>query len=716
MKMRLKILSMRPFVWILSFILLSGFVYGITLKKENPNKDKLLLEIISYVLDRGHFDPKDINDVFSENAYMSYLENIDGQHRFFLKSDINSFNSYRHLIDDEIKNTQVEFFNLSFEKLMERMSQVEGFYKSLLETPFDFSIKDEINLDFKKASYANNLTELRSIWRKRLKLNALERFTSKKDEEVQKLEIDVSYVMKTDNELEVKAREIISENMDAFFERYNDLNRKDWFSIYINSIVLQFDPHTSYLAPNDKDRFDASMSGEFEGIGARLQKRNQEVKIVEVISGGPVWRDELLEIGDIILKVAQPNKEAVDISGMRLDDSIKLIKGPKGTQVILTIKRVDGSIEDVKVTRDVVILEETYARSSLITNDKESFGLIELPKFYVNFQDYNQRNAATDVKKELEQLKQKNVKGIILDLRNNGGGSLKTVVEMAGYFIREGPVVQVKSTGGKKEVLKDIDPSIVWDGPLVILVNEFSASASEIIAAALQDYKRAIILGSKQTFGKGTVQNVFDLNRMITGGTYGDLGALKVTTDKFYRINGRSTQLEGVKSDVVFPNRYAYVEMGEKDQDNPLAWDSISPALYKTFEGLNNYEYSLSRSKQRVKDNPILTLIDEQALWIKKQQENYTYSLDFTSYKATRESNKTYSERFKKLGDYESSLEFQWLPEAGLQAEVNDDLIIKRKRWQKSLKKDIYISEAIEILKDLSTQLSGNNIIAEVKN
>ena len=391
---------MRPFVWILSFILLSGFVFGITLKKENPNKDKLLLEIISYVLDRGHFDPKDINDVFSENAYMSYLENIDGQHRFFLKSDINSFNFYRHLIDDEIKNTQVEFFNLSFEKLMERMSQVEGFYKSLLETPFDFSIKDEINLDFKKASYANNLTELRSIWRKRLKLNALERFTSKKDEEVQKLEIDVSYVMKTDSELEVKAREIISENMDSFFERYNDLNRKDWFSIYINSIVLQFDPHTSYLAPNDKDRFDASMSGEFEGIGARLQKRNQEVKIVEVISGGPVWRDELLEIGDIILKVAQPNKEAVDISGMRLDDSIKLIKGPKGTQVILTIKRVDGSIEDVKVTRDVVILEETYARSSLITNDKESFGLIELPKFYVNFQDYNQRNAATDVKKK----------------------------------------------------------------------------------------------------------------------------------------------------------------------------------------------------------------------------------------------------------------------------------------------------------------------------
>ena len=707
---------MRPFVWISSFILISGFVFGITLKKEDPNKDKLLLEIITYVLDRGHYDPKDINDVFSENVYMSYLENIDGQHRFFLKTDINALNAYRYRIDDELKNTQVEFFNLSFGKLMERMSQVEDFYKILLKTPFDFSIKDEINLDFKKAPYASNLIELKKIWRKRLKLNALERFTSKKDEELDELKKDPTYVIKTDSELEEKAREIILENMNAFFEGYNDLNRKDWFSMYINSIVLQFDPHTSYLAPSDKDRFDASMSGEFEGIGARLQKRNQEVKIVEVISGGPVWRDELLEIGDIILKVAQPDQEAIDISGMRLDDSIKLIKGPKGTQVILTIKRVDGAIEEVKVTRDIVVLEETYARSSLIKDKTGSFGLIELPKFYINFQDYNQRNAATDVKKELEQLKKKNVKGIILDLRNNGGGSLKTVVDMTGYFIDEGPVVQVKSTGGKKEVLKDTDPSVVWDGPLVVLVNEFSASASEIIAAALQDYRRAIILGSNQTYGKGTVQNVFDLNKMISGGTYGDLGALKVTTDKFYRINGRSTQLEGVKSDIVFPNRYAYVDMGEKDQDNPLAWDRITPAPYKPFSGMNNYEYSLTRSKQRLENNPSLTLIDEQALWIKKQQENYTYPLDYISYKAMRESNKTYSERFKKLGEFESSLEFQWLPEAGLEIEINDDLITKRERWQKSLKKDIYISEAIEILKDLSTKLNRPNIIAEAKN
>jgi|TARA_B110000503_G_scaffold19010_1_gene28238 carboxyl-terminal processing protease len=716
MKKRLIQTPMRPFIWILSFILVSGLVFGISLKNEDPNKDKLLLEIISYVLDRGHYDPKEINDAFSENVYMNFLENIDGQHRFFLKSDIKNFDSYKYQIDDEIKNAQVNFFNLSFDKLMERMSQVEEFYESLLSTPFDFSIKEEISLDYEKLPYATNLSELKKQWRKQLKLNALERFTSKKDEESSKVKKDSTYVMPKDSVIEEDVREKIKENMKFFFEGYNELERKDWFSIYINSIVVQFDPHTFYLAPSDKDRFDASMSGKFEGIGARLQKRNQEVKIVEIISGGPVWRDEIIEVGDIILKVGQPNEEPVDITGMRLDDSILLIKGPKGTKVILTIKRVDGTIEDVVVTRDVVELEETYARSSLINDEGGTFGLIELPKFYINFEDYNARNAATDVKKELEQLKGKNVKGIILDLRNNGGGSLKTVVDMTGYFIDEGPVVQVKSTGGKKEVLKDTDPSIIWDGPLVVLVNEFSASASEIIAAALQDYKRAIILGSKQTFGKGTVQNVFDLNRMITGGTYGNLGALKVTTDKFYRINGRSTQLEGVKSDIVFPDQYAYVDMGEKDQDNPLAWDRITPANYVPYVGMNNYEYSLVRSKQRLEENPFLKLIDEQALWVKKQKEDYTYFLDYESYKSERETNKMYSERFKKLGEYESTYDFQWLPEAGFEGEPNADLIKKRERWQKSLKKDIYISEAVEILKDLSTQIKADKTVAEVKN
>ena len=706
---------MRSSIWLSGLILVSGLVFGFNLKNEDPNKDKLLLEIISYVLERGHYSPKAINDTFSKEVYEDYLNNLDGQHRFFLQSDINSFEAYKYQIDDQLKNAELSFFDLTYRKLGERMDQVESFYEELLEEPFDFSKKEEIDLDFDSALYASNLLELKQIWRKRFKLNALQNFTSKKDEESSQAQKDSTFIPSSDLELEMQARASIKENMSYFFENFQELQRKDWFSIYINSIVVQFDPHTYYLAPSDKDRFDTSMSGKFEGIGARLSKRNQQVKIVEVISGGPVWRDELLKVGDAILKVGQEGEEAVDISGMVLDDAVKLIKGPKGTNVYLTVKRVDGTIEVVTVTRDVVELEETYARSSLIKDESGSYGLIELPKFYINFQDYNQRNAATDVKKELEQLKKNNVKGIILDLRNNGGGSLKTVVDMTGYFIEEGPVVQVKSTGGRKEVLKDTDPSIIWDGPLVVLVNEFSASASEILAAALQDYNRAIILGSEQTFGKGTVQNVIDLNRMISGGTYGDLGALKVTTDKFYRINGGSTQLEGVKSDVVFPDRYAQVDMGEKDQDNPLSWDRITPASYTPFPQFNSFAYALERSKQRLLDNSFVALIEEQANWIKKQQDDTRYYLDYESYMGKRESDKNYAKRFEKLSEFESDFDYQWLPEAGVTESPNADLIEKRKRWEKSLKKDPYISEAVEILKDLSTQITNKKPLAEVK-
>ena len=703
MKKKFKTIFLRNRISLVILISLNTLVFGFSPKEQDPNKDKLLIEIISYVINRGHYDPREINDSFSENAFMNYLESLDGQHRFFLQSDIRTFESFRFKIDDEIKNAQINFFDLTFLRLKKRMKQVESFYSEILSKPFDFNIKEEISLDFKTIPYAKSVDELKAFWRKRFKLNALETFIGKKDEEIEKKKADNNYTMISDIELEENIREEIKENIKNLFEIYNDQKRKDWFSIYLNSIVLQFDPHTYYFAPRDKDRFDMSMSGKFEGIGARLSKRNQQIKVVEIISGGPVWRQENLQVGDAILKVRQENQiEAVDISGMVIDEAVKLIKGPKGTKVFLTIKRVEGNIEEISIVRDVVELEETYAKSTLIKDVSGDYGLIELPKFYINFENYNERNAAIDVKKELQQLKQRNVKGIILDLRNNGGGSLKTVVDMTGYFIDKGPVVQVKSTGGRKEVLKDVDPSIIWDGPLVVLVNEFSASASEIIAAALQDYKRAIVLGSKQTFGKGTVQNVIDLNKMITGGTYGDLGALKVTTDKFYRVNGKSTQLEGVKSDIVFPDRYAYVEMGEKDQDNPLAWDRITPANYKP-SVMNNYDYAVEKSKKRLEENPIVSLIDEQALWVKSQQNDFSYFLDYDSFKTEMETKKKFAERFDKLSEFESPFEFKWLPEAGQKIPPNETTIEKRNRGLESLKKDFYITEAVRILEDLSS-------------
>ena len=299
-----------------------------------------------------------------------------------------------------------------------------------------------------------------------------------------------------------------------------------------------------------------------------------------------------------------------------------------------------------------------------------------------------------------------------MDLRNNGGGSLKTVVDITGFFIDQGPVVQVKSTGGAKDILYDEDPSIVWDGPLVIMVNEFSASASEILAAALQDYKSAIIIGSKQTFGKGTVQNVIDLNRIISGGTHGDLGAVKLTTDKFYRINGGSTQLEGVNSDIIIKNQYSYIEMGEKDQENPLSWDSIEPAPYKKPGNLVNYDFALSQSSKRLKDNPYTQLLEQQARRIEAQQDNHVYTLNYDDYLTERELSKKISEKFSVLKDYKSDMTFEWIQEPGV---PNDEVVKEKKnRWIETLQKDFYISEAVNILEDLNINLE-NYPVAQLK-
>ena len=380
--------------------------------------------------------------------------------------------------------------------------------------------------------------------------------------------------------------------------------------------------------------------------------------------------------------------------------------------MFLTVKRVSGVIEEIVINRDVVELEESYAKSSIIQKNGKNYGFIQLPKFYIDFKDQNSRNAASDIKKELQALKKRNVSGIILDLRNNGGGSLKTVVDITGFFINKGPVVQVKTTGGAKDVLFDEDPSIVWDGSLVVMVNQFSASASEILAAALQDYKRAIILGSKQTFGKGTVQNVIDLNRIISGGTHGDLGAVKLTTDKFYRINGGSTQLEGVRSDIVLKNQYSYIDVGEKDQENPLAWDRIEPAPYKQWGNQTNFDYALSQSANRLKENPYIQIMEQQARRIEAQQDNYVYTLNYEDYLTEQETNKKISEKFGVLKDYKSDLTFEWILESGVP--VDETVKERKKRWIEALEKDFYISEAVSILEDLNINLE-NYPVAQIK-
>lgn len=692
---------------------------------ENDDKDKLLLDLITYVLNKGHYEPKDINDDFSVNVFEDFIDVIDPTKRYFLDADIKEFEQQKFQIDDQIKNTDITFFNLVYERLIQRMQEAKGIYQEVLEKPFDYSKVENINIDYEGMPFAESRKDLKERWRQQLKYATLNTYDSKvsnvqvnssdEDPDFSDSDMEADKPM-SPKEAEESSRASTKKTLDEFFDFVeNDMQRKDWFVQYLNTIVDEFDPHTYYFAPEDKEKFDTSMSGKFEGIGARLQKKPEGAKIVDIISGGPVWRDASLEVGDIILKVAQQGEVPVDIVGMRLDDAIKMIKGPESTVVELTVRKIDGSIDVVSLTRDVVELEESFAKSAKISKDNLNFGLINLPKFYVDFDDYTERNCATDVAKEIDRLKEEGAEGLILDLRDNGGGSLKTVVEMAGLFIKDGPVVQVRSSGKGKEVYDDKDERIQWDGPLVILVNELSASASEILAAAMQDYKRGIVIGSKQTFGKGTVQNVIDLGNIVRSNEHGDLGAIKLTTQKFYRINGGSTQLEGVKSDVVVPDRYSYIEIGERDQSNPLGWDKISPADYEPWEGYIDYEQTIANSTARMATNPQIKLIEENAQWIKAQQDEDVISLNYESYRAEKERDKEKSDYFKKMKDYDSKLTFESLKYEQELFTQDSVLREKRDRWHKDLAKDVYVEEAVNVLQDLKLNDIKNGKLASVK-
>ena len=715
MKKNFKVLLVAVFVAIAS----CSFT---TKKFDNPEKDKLLIDLITYVLEKGHYSPKDMDDAFSRNIYKNFIDDVDPLKRYFLNSDIEEFKKYETAIDDQIKIKDVTFFKLVYTRLTERINQIEKIYPRILELPFNYSIDEELNVDYDKITYPNNIKALENRWRKQLKFTTISNYYDLIEENGTNLNEKSTEGKSEDfenpkslSEIEIEARENTKSSMSEYFDFVNDLESKDYFGIFLNTIVEEFDPHTNYFAPSDRDRFELQMSGKLEGIGARLQKKNDYIKIVEVISGGPAWRGEHVEVGDMIMKVRQESeKEAVSIIGMRLDDAVKLIKGPKGTKVILTIKRVDGSIEEEIIIRDVVEIEETYAKSALIKKEDKNYGLIDLRQFYFDMQNYKERNAASDVKKEIIRLKKEGMEGLIIDLRGNGGGSLRTAVDMAGLFIKEGPIVQVASSGSKKEVLNDNDDEIVWNGPLVILVNELSASASEILAAAMQDYKRAIVVGSKQSYGKGTVQNLLDLNQWLRNNEMGDMGSLKLTTQKFYRVNGGSTQLEGVKSDVVMADRYSYIDIGEKDYDNPLPYDKIEPANYEVWNGNIDFEKTISRSIERITKSQQLKLIDENAQWIKNRRDVTTVNLNYESYKKDIESRIDETKKFDSIDNYDNKLIYESLPFEIELMKQDSTLFEKRKRWHKSLGNDIYIEECINILKDLKST-NNNGKLANIR-
>ncbi|MCZ8198383.1 MAG: carboxy terminal-processing peptidase [Flavobacterium sp.] len=704
----------------------------------DPEKDKTLLELLQFVIERGHYHPAKIDDAFSKGVYKDYINALDPSKRFFLQSDIDEFAKYETSIDDEIKSQKLTFFDLTYNRLMKRMTESKVFYKEILEKPFDYNVDESFNTDYEKLPFAKNIAELKDKWRKQIKLSTLSSLTDKlkmqedfkngvadEKDKAKKSEKDLQseaklkaeLLGKSFEDLEKETRETSLKSLNEYFGFIEELERSDWFSVYINAITARFDPHTNYFAPEEKERFDVSMSGKLEGIGARLQKKNDYTEITELISGGPAWRGKELEAGDVVMKVAQGNLEPVDVVGMRLDDVVKKIKGPKGTEVRLTVKKVDGTIKVISLIRDIVETEETFAKSSIIEKDGMKYGIIYLPKFYIDFENKESRDAGKDIAIEVERLKKENVQGIIMDVRDNGGGSLQTVVDIAGLFIDEGPIVQIKSAAGKKEVLYDRDDRIQWDGPLVIMQNSFSASASEILAAAMQDYKRAVIIGSKQSYGKGTVQNVIDLNQFVRGSNMGDMGALKTTTQKFYRINGGSTQLEGVSSDVAMPDRYAYLKMGERDIENAMPWDKIEAATYSTWDKLDNYDVAIANSKMRIAANDKFKLVEENAKWIDQRDKENVYSLKMDKFKQEQTKIEENAKKFKAISNYKNSLLLSSLPYE--QEAMKKDLSLKekRERWHESLAKDIYVEEAVNILNDLqpagAKKVVGKKVLKE---
>ena len=668
---------------------------------QDPEKDKVLISVLNYMLTKGHYNQKELNDDFSEMVFNNFIADLDPSKRYFTKIDIKEFSKYKYQIDNQLKESDIAFYSLVYGRFLEKIKNAKNYYNAILKKPFNYKKDEVIDLDFKAIDYAKTEKELLNFWRKQLKLQTIDKIRDQENLDEEEFKKDQSFKKRSFSTLEKKARADVMESMENLYIRIDELEHRDWFSTYLNSITEAFGPHTIYMPPNIKESFDQDMSGKVEGIGARLQKKGIYTHIVELVSGGPAWKQGDLEDGDIILKVAQENEDPVDIVGMRLDDAIKFIKGPKDTKVSLTVKKkIDGSTQVITITRDIVQLEETFVKSSVVEKDGKKYGVIDLPKFYINFDDRNFRDSAKDMEKEIERLKEENVEGLLIDLRNNGGGSLDTAIKIAGLFVDKGPVVQVKYRNETPIVKQDVDNRIQWKGSLVLLVNELSASASEIFAAAMQDYNRSVILGGNQTYGKGTVQNILPINKFYPN-YKNDLGYLKMTIQKFYRINGGSTQVEGVYSDIAMPTRFSYMKYGERDLEGALPWDKVPQASYSQVNTYSNFSDVVTTSIERINKDPKFQLIDEYAKWLKKVQDDSSFSLNYKEYQKESKLSDAYAEKFKSVFKYQSGLAFN-SPSYELPLfEVNKDLKEKRDAWHKNLSKDLYISEALNVLSEL---------------
>jgi|TARA_B110000503_G_scaffold143648_1_gene246634 carboxyl-terminal processing protease len=687
------------------FFVVAPFIFVATgfYMKAQDEGESILLQAVNMSLQGAHYDPPLVDDAFSQKAFDLYLKNIDGNKRLLLASDTVQLVNYRNEIDNEINDGTYKLFNLSLELIQKQTKSTEGYFEEFLAHPFSFIENEEVNLG-EDMPFAKDETELRDRWRKYLKYSVLSRLHDDIIAQEKAIEkSDTIFTPKSYDSLEYHARKNVLKTHRDWYKRLNRLDRKDRLALYINSITAVYDPHTNYFPPEQKEDFDIQMSGQLEGIGAQLQEKDGYIKITNIIPGGPSSLQGELMANDLILKVKQEGGEPVEIIDWRINDAVKIIRGKKGTKVTLTVRKPDGSVKNITITRDVVVLEETYAKS-LILHDQDNVktGYIYLPTFYADFQNPRGRFSWKDVKVEVEKLKATGIKGIILDLRNNGGGSLDDVVKMGGLFIDQGPIVQVKEKGRQAQVLEDRYPGAEWDGALVIMINEFSASASEIMAAAMQDYGRAVIVGSSSSHGKGTVQRFLNLNQTLRNKNLPDLGSVKLTIQKFYRINGDATQLKGVSSDVVLPDNYMYIKTGENENDYAMAWDQISSSKYET-KPLDAHNKAIKKSQVRVKKNEIFNLIEENARRWELQRETNTFPLSLEAYKAQEVKEKKEGEKYEALNKIViNGFVVKNIPSDLALINSEESRVKRNEEWIKGIAKDPYVYEALQIIEDLN--------------
>ncbi|MBK9271358.1 MAG: carboxy terminal-processing peptidase [Saprospiraceae bacterium] len=681
-------------------ILMGLFYFTTQCRPSHPpgSKEQLLLQLIYKQSQAYHYQPPVIDDSFSAKAYEQYLKNMDSGKRFLTKEDLQKLEKYKSLMDDHFREGNLEMFDKSVELLQNAIKKVEKYYIEILDSKFKLDASGEIEMDADKRDWASNDRELREFWQKTLQYDFLSRYydamypeEGKKEERPQD-----SVVLGIKND--------IKESMANWFKRMNQLTRADRFEIYVNTLIHIYDPHTDFLNPKDKEDFNINMSGKLEGIGARLQTEKEYTKVSSIVPGGPAWKQKELETNDIIMGVQQKDKEMVDIKGMLIDEVVKMIRGKKGTEVTLKVKKKDGLIKEITILRDEVMMDEGFARSALLKYDQieGTVGYLNLPRFYADFENPNGASCARDVQKEIRKLKAEGVQSLIFDLRNNGGGSLQEVVEMAGLFFEKGPVVQVKDKD-RVSPYQDTDPGVEFEGPMVVLVNGYSASASEILAACLQDYKRAVIIGNGSTFGKGTVQRFINLDRIPGNDEYKPLGEMKITIQKYYRVNGGSVQLKGVEPDIVLPELYSYVETGEKEYDNSMPYDVIkSLDSYQNTFVISNLDEIKKKSKERVLKQIEFQKADQQAKLLKELRDKTKYLLDFAQFKKEMEVRKSTS----KIYDDEVRKPIESLKTENLQADLtyiqsDTSRTTRNEDFLNYIKKDIYIAESIKVLSDI---------------